>query len=285
MDGVTTMVPVGRHRLETTVFGSGEPVVVVEPSLGGFAAAWREIAETVAEDTTVVTYNRAPYGASSPARDGRTPRDIADDLDGVLNELGVRGPLVLVGHSIGGIYLRTYAALHMDRVAGMVLVDSSHETQGKVVLKHLSPKNRVIAALTVPQLIVRSREWRGGGDRRSCVREFRMFKRLSAADQALAGGALGGRPLIVVTRGPVSKTKPDRLWEAWYELQRDLAGLSANSRHMVSGSPDHYLNEGDPDLVVSAIRDVVRSARTGTPLAETAEPPAASDASDASEGQ
>jgi len=266
MDGVTTMVSAGRHRLETIVFGSGEPAVVIEPSLGGFAAAWRQIAETIAEDTMVVTYNRAPYGASSPARDGRRPRDIAGDLDGVLKELGIAGPLVLVGHSIGGIYLRTYAALHMDRVAGMVLVDSSHETQGKVIPRYLSPKDRVLAALTLPQLIIRSREWRGGGDRRSCVAEFRMFKRLSAADQALARGALGGRPLVVVTRGPVSEDQPGRLWEAWHELQQDLALLSANSRHVVSGSPEHYLNEGDPDLVVSAIRDVVRSARTGAPL-------------------
>ena len=123
MDGDTTMVQVGRHRLETTVFGSGEPAVVVEPSLGGYAAAWRNIATTIAQDTTVVTYNRAPYGASSPARDSRRPREIADDLHGVLKALGVTGPLVLVGHSIGGIYLRTYAALHMDQIAGMVLVD------------------------------------------------------------------------------------------------------------------------------------------------------------------
>ena len=270
MDGVTTMVQVGRHRLEATVFGAGEPAVVVEPSLGGFAAAWREIAETIAEDTTVVTYNRAPYGESSPARDGRRPREIADDLDGVLKELGVTGPLVLAGHSIGGIYLRTYAALHMDRVAGMVLVDSSHETQGNVIPGYLSPKDRVLAALTLPQLIIRSREWRGGGDRRSCVTEFRMFKRLSAADQALAAGGLGDRPLIVVTRGPVSKEQPGRLWKAWHALQQDLARLSANSRHAVSDSPDHYLNEGDPELVVSAIREVVRSARSGAPLGEPA---------------
>jgi len=266
MDGVTTMLAVGRHRLEATVFGSGEPAVVVEPSLGGFAAAWRQIAEKLAEDTTVVTYNRAPYGASSPARDGRRPREIADDLDGVLKALGVAGPLVLVGHSIGGIYMRTYAASHMDRVAGMVLVDSSHEAQRAVIPKYLSPRDRVLAALTLPQLIVRSREWRGGGDRRSCVTEFRMFKRLSAADQALAAGALGDRPLIVLTRGPASKTRPGRLWARWYELQQDLARLSANSRHVVSDSPDHYLNDGDPELVVSAISAVVRSARTGAPV-------------------
>jgi pimeloyl-ACP methyl ester carboxylesterase len=266
MDGVTTMLGVGRHRLEATVFGSGEPAVVVEPSLGGYAAAWRQIARKLAEDTTVVTYNRAPYGASSPARDGRRPREIADDLDGVLKTLGVTGPLVLVGHSIGGIYLRTYAALHMDRIAGMVLVDSSHEAQRTIIPKYLSPRDRVLAALTLPQLIVRSREWRGGGDRRSCITEFLMFKRLSAADQAMGEGGLGDRPLIVLTRGPASKTRPDRLWAAWYELQRDLALLSANSRHVVSDSPNHYLNDGDPELVVSAISAVVRSARTGAPL-------------------
>lgn len=273
MDGVTTMVPVGRHRLEATVFGTGEPAVVVEPSLGGTAADWREIASTIARDTTVVTYNRAPYGASSPARDGRRPRDVADDLDGVLKELSVTGPLVLVGHSIGGIYQRAYAALHMDRVAGMVLVDSSHEAQQKVIPRCFSPRERVLAALTLPQLIIRSGKWRGGGDRRSCVTEFRMFKRLSAADQALSRGALGGRPLIVVTRGPASKDRPGRLWLAWYGLQQDLAQLSANSRHLVSGSPEHYLNEGDPELVVSSIREVVRSARGGTPLGEPAAAP------------
>lgn len=147
MDGDTTMVQVGRHRLETTVFGSGEPAVVVEPSLGGYAAAWRNIATTIAQDTTVVTYNRAPYGASSPARDGRRPREIADDLHGVLKAVGVTGPLVLVGHSIGGIYLRTYAALHMERIAGMVLVDSSHETQRKIIPKYLSPRDRVLASM------------------------------------------------------------------------------------------------------------------------------------------
>jgi pimeloyl-ACP methyl ester carboxylesterase len=266
MDGVTTMLAVGRHQLEATVFGGGEPAVVVEPSLGGFAAAWWQIARKLAEDTTVVTYNRAPYGASSPARDGRRPREVAEDLAGVLKALGITGPLVLVGHSIGGIYLRTYAALHMDRVAGMVLVDSSHEAQRKVIPRYLSPKDRVLAALTLPQLIMRSQEWRGGGDRRSCVTEFLMFKRLSAADQALASGALGGRPLIVVTRGPGSKARPGRLWEAWYELQQDLARLSANSRHVVSESPNHYLNDGDPELVVSAISAVVRSVRTGAPV-------------------
>ena len=268
MDGVTTMVEAGKHRIKATVFGSGQPAVVIEPAFGGSAQAWRPIAETLAQDTTVVTYDRAPYGASSPARDGRTPRDIAADLDVVLRSLHITGPLVLVGHSLGGIYLRTYAALHMDQVAGMVLVDSSHEAQVPVLRARYTAKDKVLVALTVPQLILRSRQWRGGADRRSAVREYRMFKRLGVADQALTRGDLGDRPLIVLTRGSGSDGRPSGLWQAWRDLQGDLALLSANSRHLISDSPDHYLNEGDPKLLVSTIAEVVRSVRTGEPLQE-----------------
>jgi hypothetical protein len=38
----------------------------------------------------------------------------------------------------------------------------------------------------------------------------------------------------------------------------------------VSDSPDHYLNEGDPDLVTNAIADVVRCARSGARVADAA---------------
>lgn len=262
------MVETGPHRIEATVFGGGLPAVVIEPAFGGCARAWRPIAQTLAEDTTVVTYDRAPYGVSSRAQDGRTPREVAADLDAVLRSLDVSGPLVLVGHSLGGIYVRTFAALHIDQVAGMVLVDSSHEKQRPVLRDRYSVKDRVLVTLTVPQLIVRSTRWRGGADRRSVLREYRMFTRLGAADQVLTRGAFGNRPLIVVTRGPGSETNPSALWLAWHDLQRDLAELSENSRHILSDSPDHYLNEGDPKLLVSAIADVVRSVRTGTPLQE-----------------
>ena len=37
----------------------------------------------------------------------------------------MNGPLVLVGHSAGGLCMRAFAAAHLDRVAGMVLVESS----------------------------------------------------------------------------------------------------------------------------------------------------------------
>lgn len=275
MAGGMIMVPVGRHTLAATVIGAGSPAVVIEPSFGGCAADWQEIAGVLAQDTTVVTYDRAPYGASSAARDKRTPHDIAADLDGLLRELQVTGPVVLVGHSAGGIYVRAYAAEHLDRVAGMVLVESSHEGQ-RLVLDRLQPRStRLRVATTIPTIIRESRQARSGGDRRSVIREWRTFRRATAGRPALPPGGLGARPLAVLTcaRGNPSVTEP--VYLAWHGLHRELAGLSSDSRHVISASPDHYLNFGDPELVIEAVRDVVRAARSGRALAE---PVAASDA-------
>jgi pimeloyl-ACP methyl ester carboxylesterase len=274
VDGITTMVDVGRHRLEVTVAGDGPPAVVIEPSFGGWARDWRAIAEDLAGDTTVVTYDRAPYGASSPARDARTPHDIANDLDGVLEAVGVKGPLVLAGHSAGGVYMRAYAARHMDRVAGMVLVESSHEAQGPVLRPLFSRKVRLRTALTIPQIMAESTQARRGGDRRSIIREWRAFQRVTDGQPMLSHGQLGDRPLIVVTCGPGGGAAGDGVWQAWHGLHQDLARLSANSRHVISESPSHYLNESDPKLLTAVIAEVVSSARTGAPLAE---PVAASD--------
>jgi pimeloyl-ACP methyl ester carboxylesterase len=268
MTGGTVVISVGRHQLAATVFGEGTPTVVIEPSFGGAAGDWEKIAQALAEETTVVTYDRAPYGASSPARDARTPRDIAADLDGLLRELGVTGPVVLVGHSAGGLYIRAYAAQHLDRVAGMILVESSHECQRPVLDPLRPPKNRLDGALVIPSTIRASRKSRRGGDRRSIIREWRAFRRVTDAPSALPPGGLGDRPLVVLTCAAGDPAVPDRVYQAWYDLHRDLAGLSANSRHVLSDSSSHYLNFADPDLVISAIGDVVRCARSGAPLAE-----------------
>jgi pimeloyl-ACP methyl ester carboxylesterase len=268
MAGGTVMVSVGRHQLEATVFGAGTPAVVVEPSFGGAAEDWAKIAQELSEETTVITYDRAPYGASSRAQDGRTPDEIAADLDGVLAGLGVTGPVILVGHSAGGLYMRAYAARHLDRVVGMVLVESSHERQRRVLDPLRGIKMRLRIAFMVPAIISEPRGQRHGADPRSVVREWRAFRRATARGPFLPPGALGDKPLAVLTCSPGDPAVPDRVYEGWRELHRDLTGLSANSRHVVSKSPDHYLNTGDPDLVISAIRDVVRCARSGKRLSD-----------------
>jgi pimeloyl-ACP methyl ester carboxylesterase len=267
---MTRQVEVGPHRIEATVFGSGTPAVVIEPGFGGTAASWRRVAEAVAEDTTVVTYDRAPYGASSRARDGRTPRDIARDMKGVLDALGIDGPVILAAHSAGGLYVRMFARLYDDQVAGLVLVDSSHEAAAQVLNPELPRWVRAVRRLENPMIVASTRKARNGADRRSMIRENRAFFRVTASDKPLAAGALGDRPVIVITAGP-GKIIKGPLWQMFHDLHAELAGLSSNRRHIVASHPDHYVHKKDPDLVIAAIRDVVHSARTHTPLAAPAD--------------
>ena len=220
--------------------------MVIEPAFGGSAQSWHAIAETLARQTTVVTYDRAPYGASSHAMDRRTPREIARDLHGVLDATSVARPIVLVGHSLGGVCVRAFTALYGPEVAGMVLVDSSHEAQEEVLRESLSCRIRLAEAVMVPVL---------------------------TADQALAEGALGNKPLVVLTRGPGDGGTVPEDWRRWHGLHEELARLSANSRHIVTHERGHYIHKSEPDLVTAAIRDVLRSARTQTPLADSAAVP------------
>jgi pimeloyl-ACP methyl ester carboxylesterase len=266
MDAATTTVRAGAHQIAASVFGSGDPVVVIEPAYGGAASSWRLIAEAAARVTTVVAYDRAPYGDSSPALDQRTPRDVARDLHAVVGALGVTRPLVLVGHSLGGIYARAYAASHPDNVAGMVLVDSSHEGQRRATRGHVPWKWQLMELLTVPSIIAASRAARKGADRRSLIREFCSFLRITEADRMLFPGALEGKPLVVLTRARDTSISDRGFWPIWHGLHSDLARLSANSSHIISDSANHYLNDGDPTLIIDAIRLVVASARTSETL-------------------
>jgi pimeloyl-ACP methyl ester carboxylesterase len=270
MEVVTTTVQVGAHWIEANVFGGGRPAVVIEPAYGGDAGSWQPIAEAIATETTVVTYNRAPYGASSAAVDGRKPREVARDLHGVLGRLALGGPFILIGHSLGGIYVRAYAAMYGEDVAGMVLVESSHEGQHKATRGHVPWQWRMHDVLAVPSILAESSTSRNGADRRSLIRELRTFKRMSEADRLLFPGDLGAKPLIVLTRGDDPATADSGFWPLWHGLHADLARLSSNSRHIVSDSPDHYLNTGDPDLIINSIRQAVRSVRTSAPLHERA---------------
>ena len=72
-----------------------------------------------------------------------------DELNTLLARAGVEPPYVLVGHSVGGLYVRLYAHEHPDQVAGMVLVDTTHEEQfmrlPEAIAKMQKASNRIMA--------------------------------------------------------------------------------------------------------------------------------------------
>jgi pimeloyl-ACP methyl ester carboxylesterase len=108
------------------------PVVVLDAGTPGFSAQWGWIQPAIAEFATVISYDRPGLGWSDPPRDdaSQDPRDTAHRLHAALQEQGLPGPYLLVGHSYGGLTTRVFAAAYPDEVSGLVLVDPSHPNQG-----------------------------------------------------------------------------------------------------------------------------------------------------------
>ncbi|HEY5116398.1 MAG TPA: alpha/beta fold hydrolase, partial [Nakamurella sp.] len=122
------LIDVGDHRLFLSCSGSGEPTVIMEPGLGETSAAWGLLAPTVAEHTRVCVYDRAGRGRSEPSPAPQDGDQIAADLHTLLDRAGITGPLVMAGHSLGGLYVLDYTARYPEQVAGMVLVDATPPT-------------------------------------------------------------------------------------------------------------------------------------------------------------
>lgn len=120
VDGRGVELPVTRHDTVPVVFENG---------LCGELAWWRDVLADLSRDTTTLAYNRPGYGQSSLTD---TPRDglhVVEDLRALLRAQGLAPPYVLVGHSLGGLYMQLFARRNPQETCALVLVDSTHPRQ------------------------------------------------------------------------------------------------------------------------------------------------------------
>jgi pimeloyl-ACP methyl ester carboxylesterase len=292
---------VGGHAMHLYATGLSRPgpSVVLEAGSGAFSIDWSLVQSEVAGFAPVCSYDRAGHAWSELGPRPRTMRQAARDLHALLQKAGIRGPRVMVGHSLGGLFVRVFAAQYPDEVAGVVLVDSSMEESpmflnGKMVGSWDEAKPRTILSaresirddervLSAPELqgYRQFREWAGAPkieepfDRlpeaiqklrlwamalpQSNVTDYNDYRAeeylLLFADRVRLGHPLGNKPLVVLTR------KTDEA--AHMEGQRKLLDLSGNSAFAVSEYSIHEIQLAQPELVVRAVRAVIKSIETG----------------------
>ena len=104
--------------------GSGSPAVIFESAWGSFSLEWKNIQIEIAKQTTAIIYDRAGYGESSYPSSARTGKSLAFELKKILENLNIKPPYILVGHSSGGIYSQVFLMEYPDHVAGIILIDS-----------------------------------------------------------------------------------------------------------------------------------------------------------------
>jgi pimeloyl-ACP methyl ester carboxylesterase len=186
--------------------------------------------------------------------------DEIGDLRRLLTAARLPPPYVLVGHSYGGLLVRLFARAHPGATAGTVLVDSMGRDQDRRYLPL----------------------WRA---QPAAVRRVMQDPRVRVVDgvdlrasEALAAQVrtLGSTPLAVITRGRLGDGLPPMpartrraMGRLWITMQDELATLSSDHVHVVAVRSGHFVQgaDGQPSVVVQAVRAIVRSARDGGPLA------------------
>jgi pimeloyl-ACP methyl ester carboxylesterase len=277
------LVDVGGRRLHLSCVGAGAPTVVLLPGAGDVSPGWGWIAPAVARNTRVCVWDRAGRGWSDDARGPQDGAALATDLHTLLDHAQIAGPVVLAGHSFGGLSALVYAAHYPDQVAGMVLLDATSTEMFTRLrtypviyesYRRASALFPSLARLGVGRIVYRSgfdslpapsqREelafWSTARQARSARDEWNQAPTLMRQARELK--SLGARPLIVVTAMREAQ-------EGWLPLQNVLARLSSNSEHRVLPTSTHSsltANDGDSRASVQAIDDVVAAVRTGRSL-------------------
>lgn len=192
---------------------------------------------------------------------------------------------MLVGHSIGGVLIRVFDDRYPGEAEGFVLVDSAHPEQEirfpAEVRRLIEENDSELIPRWVFRVLAPYRTFIDGGRSARTAYWWRSFphgvlgetEALPATlEEGRAAGALGNRPLFVLTAGEavtmpaISEEGNAAMRETLLELQDELAGLSTNSLHTVVAGAGHYIQRDRPESVIAAIRQVATAVSQAQPI-------------------
>ena len=125
-------------------FGSKNYLVFLH-GLMGSGVNWNRIAKAFESEAQVLTFDQRGHGRSFKPKEGYSPRDYADDLHKILNELGW-DKINLVGHSMGGKNAIVFAHTYPERVNRLVIEDISPSIR----LSSIESMSALINSVPVP---------------------------------------------------------------------------------------------------------------------------------------
>ena len=125
----STTEQINNRHIEFVLTQHNTIPVVFENGLGGRIEWWKKVLPEISKDTTTFVYNRPGYGKSDPVLTPRDGSHVVDELRSLLRSKGLNPPYILVGHSLGGLYMQFFARRYPEEVSALILVDSTHPKQ------------------------------------------------------------------------------------------------------------------------------------------------------------
>ncbi|MBS0642307.1 MAG: alpha/beta hydrolase [Proteobacteria bacterium] len=269
----------GGRKLYLTCQGTGAPIVILVGGQRASADDWTVTASNApsvfaatATFTRVCAYDRpgTPVGEqpsrSDPVRQPVTAQDSARDLHALLRGAGIWRPVVLVGHSYGGLVVKLYARLYPNDVAGLVLVDALSEgLQDAETPAQWAIQRRLLQGEVADDIRQYPALERTDADR--SFAQIRRAPKLRPVPLVVLSADRPWGPQLppLIASGALPKDTPPEFGyvvdAAQKQAQARLAQLVPNATHITDTHSGHEIHKEQPQLVVQAIRSVVDTVR------------------------
>ena len=267
------LVDIGGYELHAELLGQGNITVVFDAGMGDSALAWHKVAKEVSKVARVLLYDRAGLGKSDVSPLVRSSTNIVNELNSLLEELKIEGPIILVGHSFGGLNMQLFAQRHLDKVAGLVLVDSASMNQldklptSSLLRSSLLKLGMLAAPVGVPRLYLSLDNPEEHAEKSTVKHQYTTldeangFKK-STAEVKSEHINLKNLPVAIISRNYPSKDLQGRRDASnrnviWASLQEELLKLSTKSSIIHTHNRHHTIHRNQPQLVVDVILAMV----------------------------
>ena len=212
-----------------------------EAGLGDGKEAWKSVFAEVGKSTTVFAYDRGGHGTSTARSTDRSAKQIVAELRSLLQAAHVDPPFVLVGHSIGGLYVNLFARTYPMEIAGVVFVDARHEDFSE---RCKAARARMCGPPVFLMRLI------GGGT----LEEYKSAP--ASMQQVRDAGAFPPVPITVLT-GTRRPLEGAAFTAAWLETHEEMSGMVTDGKHLICEHCGHDVHKDDPGQVIDAIRDVI----------------------------
>lgn len=283
------LVEANGNPVHVVVEGSG-PVVVIDSGLGGSCLEWSSVAADLVRDFTVVRYDRPGFGWSPAAPGDRSPVAAARRLRALISALDLPAPVLLVGHSLGGLHVRVFACLYPELVRGLVLVDPSHEdmlddpsaARSTAVMNRVMSLFAATAFLGTPRIAGRLytrmvaaqiRRALDESDREALHQSTLLtacsigglraaVAEMTAVPQSLRQVTSLGQPLpdvpvtLITAAAPARTPSEEKARTAIHVLHESQVAGMPHGRLVLAHESGHLVPIDEPQLVASCVREV-----------------------------
>jgi pimeloyl-ACP methyl ester carboxylesterase len=232
--------------LEYVMSGSGAPPIVLVNGAGGPIEGWHRVYAELETFSTVFAYNRPGIGGSDRPNSPQSGDVIVATLRELLAAVGLNPPYLLVGHSLGGLYVNLYARQFPHETAGVILLDAAAPGDEVLQDNYQTPVQHILNKI--------SGLFKPG---KNTYAEVQFVH--ETLEQIRNAEPFPDIPLIVISGGkglsPMLMTEKARQIRA--ENQTALAALSPYGQQIIAAQSGHFPQFTEPELIINAARQMV----------------------------